>query len=474
MLSLACGVVAMRPPTAVAATESDSFAAAPRMPPSQEPTRRVLKLEQIVVDGNSHITDSEVLGTLGLVPHDTVSVDILEEARLRLLKEYPLLSAVDFSTRPGSKRGLVILDIAIVEQKPVVFETGYGHHDTYGWFLTLIGLRIDPAAAHGIEYRLGLRLGFHIVGLDGEFEKRGSPGGFGLGGNFHIYSQEQIFFGGDAAPETWDAAGASRYTREFRQKIGRSGAELYLIYMMRDSTKFSFGFSAEGVRPESSYVESESGREYEFTEFPLSLQAGIRKTVITGLVFRVVHDTRDRLSYPQSGSFALLRLRSNSTLFGGDVTFSKAECDFRRYMRLGNWCVLSSRLAAGVASRKTPYYDRFFLGGAYSVRGFRGLSLSPPSGDDGFVIASNEFRFPLVASTADVPPRLAGLVFIDAGIGWERDYPLKWSDIEAAAGYGVRLRLPWVGTLGLDVGVPFTDGRTGDRFYVHGCIGFSF
>jgi len=474
LLSLACGVAAMRPSAAVAATESDSLVADSTMPATEEPISRVLKLEQIVVVGNSHITDSALLGTLGLAPDDTVNVAILEEARLRLLNEYPLLSAVDFSTRPGSRRGLVILDIAVVERKPVVFETGYGHHDTYGWFLTLIGLRIDPAAAHGIEYRLGLRLGFHIAGLDGEFERRGRHGGFGLGGNFHIYSQDQIFFGGEAAPETWDTAGTSMYTREFRQKIGRSGAELYLLYELRDSTRFSFGFSAEGVRPESTYVESESGREHGFAELPLSLQAGTRKTVITGLVFRVVRNTRDRPGYPQSGSFALLQVRSNSTFFGGDVTFSKAECDFRKYIGLGNWCVLSSRLAAGIVSRGTPYYDRFFLGGAYSVRGFRGLSLSPPSGSDGFVIASNELRFPLIAATADVPPRLAGLVFIDAGIGWERNNPLKSSDIEAAAGYGIRLRLPWVGTLGLDMGVPFTDGRTGDRFYVHGCLGFSF
>ena len=69
---------------------------------------------------------------------------------------------------------------------------------------------------------------------------------------------------------------------------------------------------------------------------------------------------------------------------------------------------------------------------------------------------------------------LAGLVFVDAGFGWRRGESLTSSDIEAAAGYGVRLRLPWIGTLGLDAGVPFTDGRTGDRFYVHGALGFSF
>jgi outer membrane protein assembly factor BamA len=474
LLWLICIAAATHSPAARAATAFNSSTASSAITASDEPTHRSLELEDIVVVGNSHIADSAIIGTLGLGSHDTVNVAILEEARLRLLKEYPLLSAIDFSTRPGSRRGFVILDISVVERNRLIFETGYGLHDTYGWFLTLLGLRVEPAVAYGTEYRLGLRLGFHIAGLDGEFERRAKPGGFGLGGNFHIYSQKQIFFGGETAPTSWDAAGAGQYTREFRQKIERSGVELHALYMSRDSTRFSFGFHAEGVRPESSFVESDDGQKYEFDEFPALLRAGIRKTAITGLVLRVVRDTRDRPDYPRSGSFAMLQAQSNSTFFGGDETFGKAEGDFRKHIGLGNWYVLSGRLAGGIVSKGTPYYDKFFLGGVYSVRGFRELSLSPPSGSDGFIIASNEFRFPLITSTANMPPRLTGLLFIDAGIGWERGKILKWSDIEAAAGYGVRLRLPWIGTLGFDVGIPFTESRTGDKFYINGCVGFSF
>ncbi len=473
LLSLAFGAIAMRPPAARAA-EPGSTAEVRGVETTGEPAPRALQLERVVVTGNSHVADSAILSTIGLSVDDTVNAVVLEQARLRLLSEHSLLNAVDFSTRPGSRRGLVILDIAVIERKPIVFETGYGHHDTYGWFLTLLGLRVDPAIANGTEFRLGLRFGFHIAGLDGQFERRGKSGGFGFGGNFHIYSQEQIFFGNEADTADWGIADTNWYSRELQQKIGRSGAELYLLYEMRDHTRFSFGFRSEKVRPESTYVDSESGQEFAFGNFPPSLQPSIKNTVITGLFFRAVHDTRDRPGYPRSGSFALVQVRSNGTYLGGDETYTIAECDIRKHIGLGNWRVLSSRLAAGIASTGTPYYDRFYLGGIYSVRGFRGLSLSPPSGSDGFAIASGEFRFPLIASTADVPPRLTGLVFVDAGIGWQRDSPFTSSDLQAAAGYGVRLRLPWIGTLGLDAGIPFTDGRTGDRFYVHGSLGFSF
>jgi len=440
---------------------------------AQEPTRRALELETIVVTGNSYVSDEVILSTVRLAAGDTVNAAILEDARLRLLREHRLLVSVDFSTRPGSRRGLVILDIAIAERRPVVFETGFGYHDTYGWFLTLLGVRVEPGFAGGTELGLGLRLGFHISGLDGEVERRGSPGSLGFGGNFHIHSQKHIFFANDTGASPDGADDDDRSAHELQQTIDRSGAELYLLYGARERTRFSFGLRAESVRPESSFVDSDGDVEYPLADFPAPLQPEIKNTVITGLFFRIVRDTRDRLDYPRAGSFSILQMQSNNTFLGGDEIFAKAELDFRKHVGLGGWRVLSSRFAAGIASTGAPYYERFFLGGIYSVRGFREQSLSPPSGNDGFVIMSEELRVPLVSSAGNAP-RLTGLVFVDAGLGWQRGVALDSPGIQAAAGYGVRLRLPWIGTLGLDAGVPFTDGRTGDRFYVHGSLGFSF
>jgi outer membrane protein insertion porin family len=435
----------------------------------QGPARRALELEKIVITGNSYVSDAVILGTVRLAAGDTVNAAILEDARLRLLREHHLLRSVDFSTRPGSRRGLVVLDIAIAERRPVAFETGFGYHDIYGWFLTLLGVRVDPGFAGGTELGLGLRLGFHLTGLDGEVERRARPDGLGFGGNFHVYSQEHIFFESGAG----GGEGGDQSAHELQQRVDRSGAELYLLYGARSRTRFSFGLRAESVRPESSYVDSDSDVEHPLADFPASMRSEIQNTVITGLFFRVVRDTRDRLDYPRSGSFSILQMQSNNTFLGGDEIFAKAELDFRKHVGLGGWRVLSSRLAAGITSPGAPYYERFFLGGMYSVRGFRELSLSPPSGNDGFVILSEELRVPLVSSAGNVP-RLTGLVFIDAGLGWRRGAAIDSSDVQAAAGYGVRLRLPWIGTLGVDAGVPFTDGRTGDRFYVHGSLGFSF
>ncbi|MFH0778400.1 MAG: BamA/TamA family outer membrane protein, partial [Candidatus Eisenbacteria bacterium] len=273
---------------------------------------------------------------------------------------------------------------------------------------------------------------------------------------------------GDAGPYTWDGPGWT----EFRQGVARSGAEISVLYGPGD-TRFSLGARVQSVRPDSSFIDVERDETRRFDDLPDIIQRDTEETVVTGLFFRVTRETRDNVTYPRTGSFALLSMEANNTVSGGDETFTKMELDVRKLKHLGGDVVLSGRLNAGLTSNGTPYYERFTLGGIYSIRGFRELSLSPTGGDDGFWLANCELRFPLIES-AQGSPRLSGLLFLDAGQGWQRGNEVSIENLECAAGYGVRLRLPWLGSLGLDVGVPFTNGRIDERFRVHGSVGFSF
>ncbi|MFH1313755.1 MAG: BamA/TamA family outer membrane protein [Candidatus Eisenbacteria bacterium] len=439
---------------------------------------RALYLEKIIVTGNRRFTDVEILDAVQLFPRDVINVEMLERERVRLLAAYPGLFDVRLFTRPGSSRGQVIVEIEIVERKTFSLETGYGYHDLNGWFLTLIGLRFEDLFHTDTQLRLGFRYGFNLVRVDAEWE-RPAPRDGGLGWNVRLYvlSEDRRFFGsgapedpaaGDTAGYAWDGSGWN----EFRQKIERSGGEVSALYRLGD-THFSFGARAQSVRPDSTFQDVERDSEREIEDLPDVLQGDADKTVITGLFFRMTRDTRDHVVYPRSGSFALLSLEANNTILGGDEIFTRTVLDLRKLAHLGGDRVLSGRLNAGITTSGTPYYERFTLGGIYSIRGFRELSLSPTAGDDGFWMASCELRFPLIGSL-EAPPRLSGLVFVDAGQGWQRGSAFSTADIESAAGYGVRLRLPWLGMLGLDAGIPFSPGRTGDNFRIHGSLGFSF
>jgi outer membrane protein assembly factor BamA len=445
--------------------------------PVAGPGRRALRLEQIVVSGNERLGQEEILRALDLTPGDTLSVEALEHGRLRLLDTYPVLSGVDLFTRPGSERGAVILEVDVVEKKRVSFETGYGYHDVNGWFLTLGGLRFDQPFRTDSNIRLGFRMGFRLVSLDAEWLKPPPlDGDLGADARFYIQNEDRSFYSPHCTgAEGWEYTGPCARDgsgwSEFRQQIGRAGAEMSLLQRY-GGLVFSLGARAESVKPESTFTDPESDKTYEIDDFPEALSADIENTVITGLFLRVTRDTRDQVIYPRSGSVALLSLEANTTILGGDRAFTKMALDGRKLFDLGKDRVFAGRLSAGVTSTGTPYYERFTLGGIYSLRGFKELSLSPAAGFDGYWLAGCELRFPLIPAIGS-PPRLTGLVFFDSGMGWQRDGQFS-ERVEAAAGYGMRLRLPWLGMLGIDVGLPITEGRTGENYRVHGSVGFSF
>lgn len=119
------------------------------------------------------------------------------------------------------------------------------------------------------------------------------------------------------------------------------------------------------------------------------------------------------------------------TLFGIPYSqYTRADFDFRYYMRTGNKSQIVTRLIAGAGipygnSRSMPYVKQFFSGGSNSVRAFPARSigpgtLPPPEDGDIFLIdrtgdirfeANAEYRFPLVSI-------LRGALFVDAGNIW--------------------------------------------------------
>jgi outer membrane protein assembly factor BamA len=447
----------------------------PRVLPDSSGVRttseRTLRLESVEVTGNKRTSLAIINRHLTLSPGDEINVGILETNRQRLLTT-GYFKTVEFSTRPGSERGSVILVIAVDERGFPTFETGFGYDDLYGWFLTLLGLRFDNPFGIESQFRIGLRLGFRVAGADAEWIKPAPPGGgFGYSINGWAYNQRQIFYVAEGPDQTAPLFGPQ--WEQFDQDISRMGGELALRYHAGGATRFSFGIKAESNKPDSIFTNTDTDEEFGPDDLPESIESDLGRHAITGLFLRTIRDTRDYGGYPRSGSFTLFTLELNNTLLGGDYIFSKAVGDYRKHFSLGKKTVFSSRIKGGFISGDAPYYARFFLGGNYTIRGFREWSLSPPGGDGRYWLVNAEFRTPLIDSRHG-QPRLTGLLFFDAGQGWNSGDTYTIEDVESAVGYGVRLRLPWLGTLGTDVGIPLSEGRTGDEFRVHVLLGFSF
>ena len=117
-----------------------------------------------------------------------------------------------------------------------------------------------------------------------------------------------------------------------------------------------------------------------------------------------------------------------------------------------------------------PFFERYFLGGAYSLRGFRYRDVSPqergifgvgrePVGGNTYYMAYAEYSVPII-------DRVRVAAFYDMGNVYYDSYQFKLDEFNADVGLGLRLNLP-IGPLRFDYGIPVHDSNDlggGGRF----------
>ena len=142
--------------------------------------------------------------------------------------------------------------------------------------------------------------------------------------------------------------------------------------------------------------------------------------------------------------------------------------------------VLELKMRAGIAdayedSIKVPIYERYFLGGANTVRGYRERRLGPrdpgnndPIGGEAYWVANVEETFPIY------PDLIKGAVFFDAGSLVEEIEDFGDGEVFTGVGVGVRNKTP-IGPVKLDMGYPLDDvegEKKKARFYFSISRGF--
>ncbi|XP_022083586.1 sorting and assembly machinery component 50 homolog A-like isoform X2 [Acanthaster planci] len=97
-------------------------------------------------------------------------------------------------------------------------------------------------------------------------------------------------------------------------------------------------------------------------------------------------DTRNERIYPTQGYLFQISQELAGNRLGGDVQFLKGEAEIQLNKKLIKDCVISCSLQAGLMKSlnytETRINDRFFLGGATSVRGFNFRGLGPHADGD--------------------------------------------------------------------------------------------
>lgn len=206
----------------------------------------------------------------------------------------------------------------------------------------------------------------------------------------------------------------------------------------------------------------------------------VTSSVTTGLTY----DSRDRIIHPSIGWNDKLSLEYAG--IGGDIGYTKIIGELGYYHPLFWDLVGHVHFKTGVinqnANMTLPDYEKFYLGGPNSIRGFdwRDIHLwSPPVDDDnnpntppvrvavggGAMVQANlECIFPIAKSAG-----ILGVVFYDTGNVFNNFSDIRLSDLRETAGLGIRWYSP-MGPIRLAYGFVL-DPKPGDSG--HGRFEFS-
>ena len=189
-----------------------------------------------------------------------------------------------------------------------------------------------------------------------------------------------------------------------------------------------------------------------------TLQEALDGVDISSIQLAPSYDSRDRLFTPAAGQFARLSLEWASTLIGSEVDFLRPAATLSGFWRLPFLdveTVLGVTVQGGIvvpigATEEIPIQERYFNGGAQTVRAFEQDELGPkdadgsPIGGEAFQLASVELRQPLYG-------RLHGGLFYDVGgVATSYEDVFDLGELRGGPGLGLRYLLP-VGPVRLDL-----------------------
>ncbi len=191
--------------------------------------------------------------------------------------------------------------------------------------------------------------------------------------------------------------------------------------------------------------------------------------VISKVGLTLSRDTRDALLFPTMGSVISMRKEFVGGIFGGDADYGRFEIQgtrfFQTYDAMEQVLTISGKFGTlgkfeNGQDANVPFFDRFFMGGPYNLRGWDYREAGPlfagsdePEGGNSLSYATLEYTFKL----AD-PLRFA--IFYDGGFLRRKDFKFTpgkrdedWHD-----NWGLGLRIMVMGMpLRLDLGFPMTD-----------------
>ncbi|MCK9615409.1 MAG: outer membrane protein assembly factor BamA [Candidatus Omnitrophica bacterium] len=419
---------------------------------------QVAYIERIDIKGNIKTKDKVIRRELRVYPEERFDGKAVRKSKEKL-ENLGFFEEVRFDTEPGTKPDQVNLVVDVKEAKTghLSFGGGYSSIEEFVGFAEIRQKNFDyknfsTFSGAGQDLSLYASLGSLTSRYELSFTNPwifDRPYSFG----FDVYKKgheqdEDVGYG---------------YSEDI------TGGDVRLGKDFNDSLKAQIAYRYDRVKI-SDVIDSATS--------DLKDEAGTND--LSSGEFDLSYDTRDNVFSPLTGIYFTNNLQVTGGPFGGSKDFFKYFARFSYYYPLINKSVLEARLRAGWAdpfsdTKNIPIYERFFVGGASTVRGYQERKLGPvdpatddPLGGESMFVANLEYTYPLIDF-------LKVATFFDAGNVWSKNSDFFSDKLYKSVGLGVRVKTP-IGPVSVDYGWPLDLGpgeeRKEGRFHFNISRGF--
>ena len=179
-------------------------------------------------------------------------------------------------------------------------------------------------------------------------------------------------------------------------------------------------------------------------------------SVTSSIYVEFARDTRDNVWDPTRGTKTSLGIEYAGGPLQGQVNYYKPTLSYSYNLKLFSIDDYPFVLAAGSrlgmvgrfgATKSVPVYERYFLGGADTIRGYNNNGqIGPLNGGRVYSVANIEFKFPLARERRRTIVQWA--FFFDIGNAWDnfREVSSRFgtgtTNLKAGAGFGIRFTTP--------------------------------
>lgn len=389
-------------------------------------------IERINVAGNPKTRDKVIRREMRVTETGLYSSTGLKRSKQNLMN-LGFFEEANVATAKGSASNKLNVNVDVKEKPTGTFSIGGGYSSLDGF--------IGQGSIQQANF-LGLGLKANLSASIG-----GSSQTYALGLTDPYFLDTKWTLGGDIYRSERD------YTDYYRRLVG---GDIKGGYPINDnlSTFVMYKYEIKDLYdPSTEYKTLHDADTY--GTYPLGT------TTTSSLYSSITHNSTDYRLDPSTGMINTFSVEYAG--LGGDNKYARFITDNTYFYQIYKRLIASTKLTLGYireAGEPIPIDEKFYLGGIYSLRGYRSRTVSPtfPSnpvlgqeivylGANKEVIGNVEVTFPLLAEVG-----LKGVLFFDYGNSFN-DKSKVFDTMLMSYGWGIRWASP-IGPLRLEYGIP--------------------